>query len=563
MYRNSYLKRFLKYCFWIICSLVIIYSLAWYISLNLISASINKQYANKQINVIEPNQSLEYYIKFDKVIPVGYPFKIAIKFINWNEEGQSNKIEYKDPLIIGYDLLKSRIFIHFAGEINAWYKPVQSKFGSKIIIGDSYNSFRLPFSSKLIKTIINNNNWFEIINFIKDFESRLSTVQIFDLVDDEKLYDADYQLIKLFFSKKKFYTSLQDFLQNIPQRLDITYSTKVNHAISGRRFAPENLLHNFIVPFAFNGESKIYITTEATNFTDLKNDLVIGVTYAPDDSVVHKFKPNIFYKHKHDGVNTDLIVNCEVNLALKTGFFNEVFELLKYVIVNIPTNPMTTIFKVWLEYTVDNKDKFKLETLENREYNFDLDFSFARRKDDLQLQVNNFSITSGRSGIRLTNESIIKTGAESDKNWHSKGLGVINNYQKIVDLLLENAYVFKKFGGETEASRLLYADTAKHFLKTISDYPDSASDDLSLEYNFNSSNLIRSKIGNTELGKIKILYYLALYRKTVEQIKAGDNILDKMREFAPELDQDQKQFLEQLMLKPFELKQDTWQQLIE
>ena len=117
MYRSSYLKRFLKYCFWIICSLVIVYSLTWFILLSLISASINKQYANQQINIIEPSQGLEYYIKFDKVTPVGYPFKIAIKFINWSEEGQSNKIEYKDPLIIGYDLFKNRIFIHFAGEI--------------------------------------------------------------------------------------------------------------------------------------------------------------------------------------------------------------------------------------------------------------------------------------------------------------------------------------------------------------------------------------------------------------------------------------------------------------
>ncbi len=399
------------------------------------------------------------------------------------------------------------------------------------------------------------------INFIKNFECRSDKVKIFDFVDNKKLYDADVEFFEASFVRSKFYTDLDDFLSNIPQKLNIIYSTKVNYISKNNRLTPENLLHSYVLPFTFNGDSTITLTTNVKNFADLKNDIEVSFSYIPNPTAKEQFNPNVFYKYKSDNSNTDIAVKATTSFTFSKGFFNDLFIALQYASDNVPNTQIGTILKNSIAYVLNHKDQFTLKALEEKNYDFDLDFAFARRTDQLYTQVNNLSIFSGNNGMRLNNHSIIETAYPA--HWNSKGVVLIYNYEKIVDVVSSNIYVLKHTKSSSIQKQKLYLDVAKYFLKTISDHPTSKSSDLSFEYDVDSTNITKSKIGNTEFGKITILYYLALYKKAIAQLKSGENLLGIMQEFAPALDQNHQQFLEQLMLKPFEVDKETWEELVQ
>jgi hypothetical protein len=166
LYRKFHRRNIVKYSlwagFWIVAGLIVLYSICWFVSLSVVSSTLNTKYANQDINVIDAKSEYGYFVKFTKAQPTGFPFKFAIKLTGWQEESRSNKIEYQAPLIVGYNLLKGNIFVSFAGEINAWYKPVQAGFGAKIVKDNFVLSAKLPLNIKLIKLVMRNSDWFQI-----------------------------------------------------------------------------------------------------------------------------------------------------------------------------------------------------------------------------------------------------------------------------------------------------------------------------------------------------------------------------------------------------------------
>ena len=85
---------------------------------------------------------------------------------------------------------------------------------------------------------------------------------------------------------------------------------------------------------------------------------------------------------------------------------------------------------------------------------------------------------------------------------------------------------------------------------------------LCFEYNFDLSDLNKTKIGTIDdINKILPLYYLSLYQAAVKEVKAGDNLKEKIMELIPDFKEHRK-ILEKCMLPGFQdINETMWQEI--
>lgn len=543
------MRKKLLYISAIITILALIYTITWFIIITSLTNQLNKQYANRYINTKLVDTEQDYFIKFAKITSYGFPFKIAIQIIGWQEEGENTLIKFNFPIYLGYDLLKQNCFISYSGEATGHYKPVELKFGAKFKSGNYSIFAKIPLSFKLFKIFIKKQDPFELVNFVEKIELRSESTKISDLYDEQILYNEDHTIISFFFDKRKYYTDLDDFKNNIPQEFDISYSTSILESnVINRRVPAGILLYRFTWPFAFDFHGKFHIKTNKSLLSDFSKDLEISINEARSSSKSQTSLTNILYRNKVEQDNSDTYFKISSKFDLKTGFSDELLKIISYLLLYIPKLPQNLSFIDDLKYVIDNKSKFSLAELENHQYNLDLDLNFiARNKNTFRAQINNLSLFSNDTGLRLSSEFKVSDFGKVD----IKGLVVLNNYQVTTDIITNYLFNLGRFKRFSDDSRAIYKEGTEYFLKSISDHPYSNSNDISFEYKLDSTNLANSKIGTAEFNKIIPLYYLALYKVASTKLHSNDNIVNKLRELIPDFDEHQKLF-KLFMIQPFQ-----------
>ncbi|WP_375318771.1 hypothetical protein [Candidatus Tisiphia endosymbiont of Oplodontha viridula] len=554
------MRKTLIYISVVIAVTLLIYTIAWFLIISSIASNINQQYANRYIAADTIDSERKYFVKFNKITSYGFPFKIAFQIIGWHEEGETSIIEFHTPIYIGYDLLKQACFITYSGNATGRYKPIQLGFGAKFE-SDNYSFIaKIPLSLKLFKIFTQKKEPFEIINFVKKLELRSDKSKIFDLVDGQKLYDEDHTIISFSLEKKKYYTDLEDFKNNVPQKLNITYSTNILESnIINRRIPAGLLLYRFAWPMPFSFEGKFYIKTNKSIYSEFANDLEIKMISSTFASDIQNSSASFLYQNREEQGNRASHLKVESKIDLKSGFSDNILNSIQYLLPYISAFPNNSSLIEELQYINSNKDKFNLTELENHQYIFDLDINFfARTKDVMRAQINNLSLFSNNTGFRLSSECKLNSFGKFDVN----GLVVVNNYLKVTDIITNYLLNLGRFKTFSEDSRMVYKEGIKYFLKTVSDHPDSNSDDISFEYKLDSNNIEKGKIGTVDLNKFLPLYYLALYKKASGKIRVGDNITKRIQELIPDFNEHQK-LLKHLMVQPFlEIDSDVWQESI-
>ncbi|WP_341749633.1 hypothetical protein [Candidatus Tisiphia endosymbiont of Sialis lutaria] len=545
----------------IIAATLLIYTVSWFVIISSIAGKINQQYSNRYIAANTVDSEQKYFVKFNKIASYGFPFKIAFQIIGWHEEGETSVVEFHTPIYIGYDLLEQSCFITYSGNATGRYKPVQLGFGTKFE-SDNYSFIaKIPLSMKLFKIFIQKKDPFEIINFVEKLELRSDKTKIFDLVDQQKLYDEDHTAISFSLEKKKYYTDLEDFKNNMPQKLNISYSTNILESnLINRRVPAGLLLYRFAWPMPFSFEGKFYIKTNKSIYSEFVNDLEIKMISSKFSSNVQDSLTSFFYQNKEEEGNRASHLKVESTIDLKSGFSDRILNSIQYLLPYISALPNNLSLMEELEYVNNNKDKFNLTELENHQYILDLDINFfARTNDVMRAQIHNLSLFSNNTGFRLSSECKLNSFGKFDIN----GLVVVNNYLKVTDIITNYLLNLGRFKTFSEDSRMVYQEGIKYFLKTISDHPDSNSGDISFEYKLDSSNITKGKIGTVDLDKFLPLYYLALYKKASEKIRVGGSITKRMQELVPDFNEHQK-LLEQLMIQPFlEIDNDPKKEIIQ
>ncbi len=553
------MTKTLKIIFCICTLAVLIYSILWFAILFLLSNSINQKYSGTYFNI---DDSQQYFIKFSKATPYGFPFKFGISIINWHEESVNRKVEFNSPINIGYNLLKQQIFIDFSGEVVGRFKPIERGFGVKFYNDNCILSAKIPLSFKLFRIIKEKKDFFEIINFIEDIKFTSNKAEIFDLVDNKKLYEEDHTLFTLTFDKSNYYKSKQDFLDNIPQKLEINYNTEIIQSDLEDRIIPAGLL---LYRLAWHNNLKFsanfLVMTHNPCFKDFAKDLTIKITNAQINSNSFENNINLLYKGQLDGLgnnNVNLLIDSK--FKLKQDFIRNFLNFIrKYYnkqnyLLTITDNKSYRDLNSKLSYILDSSQQFDFNILEDREYDFKLNASLFTELNKLaRAQINALSLYSNGTGFDITNETVVNIFKDS----YSKGDIIANNYPKILEVL--SSYIYKDL---SEESKEVYKNAFLSFFKTISDHPNSSNlTDVSFEYKFDLSDLNKTKIGTIDdINKVLPLYYLSLYQAAVKKVKTGDNLKEKIMELIPDF-KEHKNILEKCMLPGQDINDTMWQEI--
>jgi hypothetical protein len=543
--------------------LIVAYTVFWCLLIVMPARELNKYYAGRDINTRVISGRESYYIKFTKVVPYGFPFKLGFKIIGWTEESKVGKIEALSPLHIGYDLIAQKLYGHYAGETLAWHKPLQSKFGSNIKTENYELAIKIPFFKVLNIMLSKEVDKFEIVNFIETLELNSGKEQVFDSVGHEKLYDQDFKNLKLTFKKRKYYTSVKDFLENQPSQIDIEQSAKINETILFKRAMPPTILFGLNLPFFISGSNKITFKINEPHIENFIKDLEIYYKAIDSVSDIHQAQAEIVYKGKINNKDADISFKINSELDVKTGFFDKIFQSLKYITNFVELNNRDDFLKEgspfkWLTHNlIERLNNPVIRELEGHKYLLNVDVNLKNKSRELSIAVNDFNIFSGKTGMALRGENKV----DQNMSWSIGGRLGFNNQPRITELLIKKD-VFGLLPNFSNDAKDLYATVSDQFVKSLSDSPLSKSDDITLEYSFGSKQLKKGKIGKINVENLSVLFDLALYKEAVKKIGSTGHTPNMLQELAPTLTFEKQAALEKIIVNPTTVEQDTWNELI-
>ena len=523
----------------------------WYYATSYTAKELNLKYAGKKFAVTGIDKK-EYFVTFEEIVPAGFPYKFAWDIKGWAEESRSAKISYTSPIQFGYDLLLQQAFINYDGEIISAYKPAQLNFGSRLKIKGYKIAINLPINGGLIDTIKKQGDSAQLINHFDQIKLSTGQVEVFDLLDNEKFYDKEYEFLNIVFVPRKNYTSIEDFLDNIPTQYTIDYTTKTKPMDAAERRLPVSLFYAFsATPAAgFDMTAHATIQTSGRNISEIKKGLAIKSEIKSSSSFIDISNFKIDYKASDDPSGIDYALETSSKFHIKEGLFDEIFKKIYSKLVHngqersvlfsaiIPEVAEEILDRTVAEFI--NSNKQKLQKLENSRYDFNLKMNASHNQKANYIKIDDFSIFSDHSGFRLNHQMEATYSYRKDTKATASGVILLKNYPAIVEFTSGYVFDFKKLKLQAlpKEAEELYIEVNKAFLKDISEYPDSTSNDLSFEYSIDLSNLNNTKFGSVQIEQIPSLYKLMLYRKLFDKVGHGGDVLARIQKILPDIKAD-------------------------
>ena len=534
--------RIAKYILIFLVVLLACYCSCWYYIISNIRNDINARYATQKIYVKALVNTEEYFITFDKASITGFPFDMALNLHGWKEESKGAIISYHSPIKIGYSFTNQHAYIAYDGEIDAAYKPLASSFGAILKIKNYLIKLDIPLTRKLLSAISKMTDSGELVNYIKDIEVATGEVQIIDKQENELFSDKEYEKLNFTFVPAKYYLTLQDLLNEIPSEYTVNYSVKTKPVKFSFRPIPVSLLYGFFnLPSDFSASGKVKIKTEAKKAEELFSNFnaEVEVAFSAPKIDLNSFKL-LFKTGLSPEKRKGTALSIDSKIRLKDSFFEELFKKYEAIKPRVISTHAGRLVDQEVSYIISNKDIFRFKGLENSDYFLNLDLETTNNSKGPLVKLNDFSIYSGESGFKLTYRS--QFNYMNGTNWKADGVLLIKNYPVVVDFNSNYILRFGDFRFLSDPARNLYIDVNKAFLKQISDYPTSTSNDLSFDYSISTDNWSEGKIGSSKIVQLPELYKILLYKKLFNVIDLHGDILIQIKKLLPNLDENEPVF---------------------
>ncbi|WPX99334.1 hypothetical protein Megpolyxen_01215 [Candidatus Megaera polyxenophila] len=534
--------RIAKYILIFLVVLITGYCSCWYYIISNIKNDINTRYANRKLHVKALVNTEEFFITFDKASITGFPFELALNLHGWKEESKGSLISYSSPIKIGYSFANQHAYILYEGEIDAAYKPLTSGFGGILKIKNYLIKLNMPISRELLSSISKMTDSVELVNYIKDIEITTGEVQIIDKQENELFSDKEYEKLSFTFVPAKYYFTLQDLLNEIPKEYTVNYSVKTKPVKFSFRPIPVSLLYGFFnLPSDFSASGNLTIKTEAKKADELFSHFNAEAQFTFSAPKVDMYSFKLLMK---TGLSSEkpksTTVSVESKIKLKDSFFEELFKKYEAIKPRVISTPAGRLVDHEVSYIISNKDIFRFKDLENSDYFLNLDLENINNIKGSLVKLKDFSIYSGESGFKLTYQS--QFNYMPIKNWKADGVLLIKNYPAVVDFNSNYILRFGEFRFLSDQARNLYTDVNKAFLKQISDYPTSTSNDLSFDYSINTDSWLEGKIGSAKIIQLPELYKIMLYKKLFSVIDLHGDILIQIKKLLPNLNENEPVF---------------------
>ncbi|HJK85602.1 MAG: hypothetical protein EBQ62_03330 [Alphaproteobacteria bacterium] len=534
--------RIAKYILIFLVVLLACYCSCWYYIISNIRNDINARYATQKIYVKALVNTEEYFITFDKASITGFPFDMALNLHGWKEESKGALISYHSPIKIGYSFTNQHAYIAYDGEIDAAYKPLASSFGAILKIKNYLIKLDIPLTRKLLSAISKMTDSGELVNYIKGIEVATGGVQITDKQENELFSDKEYEKLNFTFVPAKYYLTLEDLLNEIPSEYTVNYSVKTKPVKFSFRPIPVSLLYGFFnLPSDFSASGKVKIKTEAKKAEELFSNFnaEVEVAFSAPKIDLNSFKL-LFKTGLSPEKRKGTALSIDSKIRLKDSFFEELFKKYEAIKPRVISTHAGRLVDQEVSYIISNKDIFRFKDLENSDYFLNLDLETTNNSKGPLVKLNDFSIYSGESGFKLTYRS--QFNYMNGTNWKADGVLLIKNYPVVVDFNSNYILRFGDFRFLSDPARNLYIDVNKAFLKQISDYPTSTSNDLSFDYSISTDNWSEGKIGSSKIVQLPELYKILLYKKLFNVIDLHGDILIQIKKLLPNLDENEPVF---------------------
>lgn len=534
--------RIAKYILIFLVVLLACYCSCWYYIISNIRNDINARYATQKIYVKALVNTEEYFITFDKASITGFPFDMELNLHGWKEESKGALISYHSPIKIGYSFTNQHAYIAYDGEIDAAYKPLASSFGAILKIKNYLIKLDIPLTRKLLSAISKMTDSGELVNYIKGIEVATGGVQITDKQENELFSDKEYEKLNFTFVPAKYYLTLQDLLNEIPSEYTVNYSVKTKPVKFSFRPIPVSLLYGFFnLPSDFSASGKVKIKTEAKKAEELFSNFnaEVEVAFSAPKIDLNSFKL-LFKTGLSPEKRKGTALSIDSKIRLKDSFFEELFKKYEAIKPRVISTHAGRLVDQEVSYIISNKDIFRFKDLENSDYFLNLDLENTNNSKGPLVKLNDFSIYSGESGFKLTYRS--QFNYMNGTNWKADGVLLIKNYPVVVDFNSNYILRFGDFRFLSDPARNLYIDVNKAFLKQISDYPTSTSNDLSFDYSISTDNWSEGKIGSSKIVQLPELYKILLYKKLFNVIDLHGDILIQIKKLLPNLDENEPVF---------------------
>ena len=535
--------KFAKYFTILVIILISAYTGFWYYQILQITKELNTNYASKKL-LARGIENDDYYVSFNKVVAYGFPFEFGVKIVGWKEESLDAEINYQNPIFVRYDFLKQKLIASYTGDIIAFYRPITHNFGARLSIKDYFISVDMPITKPLLDTLGNLVDPFELVNHFGKIKMGTDKVEIFDLNDGEEFYEKSHEQINISFEPRKYYTSFEDFKDNMPSKIELDYVVKTEENNALKRNIPTSLFYGFYMfPSDFRAIGKLSLNIredeveDILDNADIKLDFQISSKYFDVESYSLDYKSS---SSKED--HSSFALKNKAHFKSKKGAFDELFRQYGEVKPLLSNTFFGKILINEIEYIIGNRQVFNFDNLENSDYDLTINLVGVSSPRMMDINLENFSLISQPSGVRLTSHLNIQKPLLDIKNsqnpqWLSEGVVYIQNYSAVIDFFSGYIYRFGKYKFISDKAREVYSDVNKHFFKRISDHPNSKSKDLSFEYEISSSDLDNTKFGNIKVDQIRDLYQAELISRLVENVKLDGDILSRMKEIIPDLDE--------------------------
>ncbi|WP_202149693.1 hypothetical protein [Candidatus Sarmatiella mevalonica] len=470
----------------ILAVLALLYIVLWFILVYPICNILNNVNNRNENNTQEQPK-----FSFTSISPHGFPLFLGLRINNLRENQESVEISLSHPLYLEYSLFTGVVHIKYDGEIISRYKISTDQFDSIINIDKMAYSFAIPFTWKNISRLRHDPT--DLINAIHSVDYRHSALVVRNKFSNEMLYESGEQFINL--TKQDTRVEL-DLRKNLPQSIAMEYKINNKSYVDFERLpAPTSMLYGAFIPISICSNGSITLSTHGQAISDFYRDYRLQYSGIVDINLL-KFDGQISYETS----STKHAFYTKMNLEIKNNFFDTAYRIISLVkYLNART-------KNRYDFDISSIEKFdskEYKILEGRSYQVDAMLSIINQS----LDVLTVSCINNKNGIYLNcKPQENKSERVDNRKDYEVNLG-INNANKIVSLLTKLITPQNINAKLTEIERDIFAKANYFFLKSISEYPKSQSDNFLISGYWSGEKI---KVNDKPLSEILPLYDFAL-----------------------------------------------------
>lgn len=519
----------------ILTILFLVFAGGWFYLTSKIASELNI-YADQPIRLDEKD---DVFLSFKQIRPTGFPFKIAWQLKELRQEERNVTYEHIDPVSFGYDLLKQELFVDLSGK-----KEIIPKFKIVPPISGVSEQFlfvaSLPISRKLLNFLTNiqeSTEAIELINYFNELKFVGKNTTIYNNLTGDIIGKSYRDQHSISFTPSIYYKTKEDFFRVLPKRIiihsQLDFDLKpIPYLIDQTNSEEIPIIYRVLNLFSSNFSENLHIdfkhrqtedNIQAISTLDIEGN--INSAYFN----LKEFKSQL--SSSRAITNFDHTIKTNAKLNLKSGLFDYLFAAYSQSLAPYLQNSPFAYIGHQINHLLKDKDKLGFEQLEGNDYECKFSASLSQNQAENNLKINELSLYSDNSGLQFS--------GSADRNLdrrQSSGTLLLHNYPAIIDFNANYIYRFGKFNILGAEARAIYTEASKSFLKEISDYPKSSSNELSFTYSLDSKNSTQNKIGNVNIAQLSKLYNLNLYQKLLDKVGTEGNIVKKMQEIIPSID---------------------------